>query len=218
MSAIKGKPNYKKRTGYSTKCDNCKKDIYISKSRYEKSKNHFCSIECLNKYQGRKKIELICKTCGKKFYRSPSWITNKAGYYCSIGCRNKNEEWQLKSHINANVVQQERKGLNKLERLGNEILREIGISFINQKLLFNKFLVDVFIPSKNIVIQWDGNYWHGKNIKYKDMDGRQKKRHRLDKSQDNYMKKAGITILRFWEDEVHNERSYVIDTITRAIQ
>lgn len=218
MSAIKGKPNYKRRTGFNIECDFCGKLHYQTKSQYEKSKKHFCSIECANKYQKRNKIELTCKTCNKKFYRSPSWITNKAGYYCSISCRNKDENWKLKSHINANIVQQERKGLNKLEKLGNTILREIGVEFINQKLIAGKFLVDVFIPSKNIVIQWDGNYWHGKGLAYEQMDYRQKKRHNLDKSQDAYMNKLGIKVLRFWEDEVYKKRSEVIDIIKRAIQ
>lgn len=217
MSAIKGKPNYKRRTGYNTICDYCGKKIYQNKGQYEKSKNHFCSIKCANDFQKRNKIELTCKTCGKKFYRSPSWITNKAGYYCSLDCRNKDKEWQLKSHINANVIQSKRKGLNKLEKEGNIILKEIGIDFVNQKLVCKKFLVDVYIPSKNIVIQWDGNYWHGKNLKYNEMDYRQKKRHRLDKSQDAYMKKMGIKVLRFWEDEVYKKRSEVIDIIKRAV-
>lgn len=217
MSAIKGKPNYNRRTGYHTKCDQCGKNIYQSKAQYEKAKNHFCSKECANEYQKRNKIEFTCKTCGKKFYRSPSWITNRAGYYCSLECRNKDESWQLKSHINANVVQSERKGLNNLEKAGNNLLREIGIDFINQKLIAKKFLVDVYIPSKNIVIQWDGNYWHGKNLKYSQMDHRQQKRNRLDKSQDAYMKKLGIKVLRFWEDEVYKKRSEVIDIIKRAV-
>ena len=37
MSAIKGKPNYKRRTGYNTICNYCGK-IYQNKGQYEKSK------------------------------------------------------------------------------------------------------------------------------------------------------------------------------------
>lgn len=219
MSAIKGKPNYKRRTGYYTKCDFCNKKIYQPKSQYEKAKNHFCSLKCANDFQKKKKIEFICRTCGKKFYRSPSWLNGtKKGYYCSINCRNKDEKWKLKSYTKANMVQQNKKGLNRLEQEGNSILEEIGVDFISQKLIAGKFLVDIYIPVKNIVIQWDGNYWHGKGLKYEEMDYRQQKRHNLDKSQDKYMKKMGIKVLRFWEDEVYKKRSEVIENIKRAIQ
>ena len=44
-------------------------------------------------------------------------------------------------------------GINKLELAGQKILKEIGIEFQEQVLMFNKFLVDVLIPSKNIIIQ-----------------------------------------------------------------
>ena len=50
------------------------------------------------------------------------------------------------------------------------------------------------------------------------MDYRQKKIYNLDKSQDAYMKKLGIKVLRFWEDEVYKKRSEVIDIIKRAIR
>lgn len=218
MSAIKGKPNYKTRTGYNTSCDHCNKEIYVSKVRYENSKNHFCNMDCANKYQGRNKLNLICKTCGKHFFRSPSWKRDRSGYYCSIDCRNKSDEWRENALIKGNIIQQQNKGLNKLELLGNKILDEIGVEYITQKIMFHKFNVDVFLPKYNIIIQWDGDYWHGYDMDYNKLDHRQKKRYNLDISQDAYFKEAGIKVLRFWEHQVYNERNDVIENIKRAIQ
>ena len=205
-----------KKQEIKTKCYFCNKEIILSKS-FLKEKN-FCNKKCFDKWQSRNKIKLICKTCKKTFYRSPSWINNKKGYYCCLECRNKNKEWTKKSYIKANQIQCKKKGLNKLELKGNEILKKLGLEYICQYLINDKICVDIYIPKYNLIIQWDGNYWHGKNIEYKCLDNRQKKRVDLDKSQDAYLKKCGFNILRFWEDEVNEREDYVYENIKRAIQ
>jgi very-short-patch-repair endonuclease len=181
----------------------------------------FCSPECVNEWQGRNKSKYNCKTCGNEFGLSKS-LAESRNYeikFCSIKCRNENLEWQT-SHIKANLKQQNNKGLNKLEKIGNEIMKDVGIEYQSQVLVFDKFLVDVFVPEKNIVIQWDGDYWHGHPTKLKNgiPDKRQKRRMDYDKSQDSYMKTSGYTILRFWESEIKNDRNKVYEIIKRAIQ
>jgi len=181
----------------------------------------FCSIACQNEWQSRNKSKFICRTCGNTFGLSKS-LADSREYeikFCSIKCRNVDPEWR-NSNILANISQQNNKGLNKLELAGREILNEIGIEFNEQILICNKFLVDVFIPDKNIVIQWDGDYWHGNPIKLKDgmPDKRQTRRMNFDKSQDTYMIKAGYTVLRFWEHDVKNNKNKIYEDIKRAIQ
>lgn len=73
--------------------------------------------------------------------------------------------------------------------------------------MFNKFLVDILIPDKKIIIQWDGVYWHSKP-----------KRVLLDKSQDAYLKKCGYKVLRITDVEMKNNKDKVYDNIQRAIQ
>ena len=94
----------------------------------------------------------------------------------------------------------------------------MGIEYETQVLINNKICVDVYIPKYNIIIQWDGNYWHGKGLLYEQLDKGQKQRRDLDISQDAYLKKCGFTELRFWEDEVYKESDKVYDDIQRAIQ
>lgn len=200
----------------SKRCGFCGKELFVRPSLLKTI--NYCSKECFDKYQSRNKIKLVCKMCGKKFYRSPSWLKEKKGYYCSIECRNKDKEWAKKSHIKANLIQCHKKGLNKLELKGNEILDKLNLDYETQYLINDKICVDVFIPKYNLIIQWDGNYWHGKNIPYEKLDKRQKQRVDLDKSQDAYLKKCGYSILRFWEDEVYRKENYVYENIKRTIQ
>jgi very-short-patch-repair endonuclease len=91
---------------------------------------------------------------------------------------------------------------NKLETLGYSILDESKIDYIKQHLMFNKFCVDAYIPSKNIVVQFDGDYWHGNPNKFAHLDSRQKKRQNLDKSQDAYFKKCDVKVCRIWESDL----------------
>ena len=94
-----------------------------------------------------------------------------------------------------------------MELTGQNILKDIGVKFNEQVLMFNKFLVDVLIPEKNIVIQWDGYYWHTKP-----------KRIKLDKSQDAYLTKCGYKVLRITDQDIKNNKEQIYANITRAIQ
>jgi len=194
------RPNRK--TGKIVKCEWCGKEIYKQKIHL-KYKHHFCSTECANKYQARNKIEFVCKICGKKFRWSKS---RGEATYCSIKCRNKDKEWIKNACIKGNLVQQKKKGLNKLELMGRKILQDLEIEFNEQVLMFDKFLVDVLLKDKPIIIQWDGKYWHSKL-----------KRKQLDKSQDAYLKKCGYKVIRITDVQVKNNLQEVYDYLKRTI-
>lgn len=211
--------NYKARNTKTQKnCSWCGKTIMVAKSNIKE--NNFCSHNCLNDWQKRNKIKFVCKVCKKEFFKSASWTKNARhkGYYCSIKCMNLDENWVLNSQIKGNIIQNKKKGLNKLEIKGNKILDKLNLEYENQYLINDKICVDVYIKKYNLIIQWDGNYWHGKNIEYNKLDSRQRKRVDLDKSQDIYLKKCGYYELRFWEDEIMKKEDYVYDNIKRTIQ
>lgn len=196
-------------------CKICNELFYVPQARFKSA--YFCSVKCANEYQGRNKLIFHCKTCNKEFKWSKS-RNLKNGYnvkFCSIGCRNKDEEWKLNSSINANMVQQNKKGPNKLEIAGRRILEtlrkdfDLKFTIKEQKLLCKKFLVDIFIPSKNLIIQWDGDYWHGNTTKFKKLNKIQENRVKVDMSQNKYFIKCGFKLLRFWENEVYKNPGFV---------
>ena len=196
-------------TGLIVKCDFCSKDVYKQNNNYKKNKNHFCNIECFNSFQKKDKINLLCKICNKEYFLSKS-IVLRSEYerkYCSLECRNKDEEWVKNTCIKGNLAQLHKKGLNKLELKGREILQDIGIQdFQEQVLMFEKFCVDVLIESKKLIIQWDGAYWHTKE-----------KRKNLDISQDAYFQKCGYKVLRITDLQIKNNINEVYENIKRAI-
>jgi len=194
-----------RKTGKIVNCAFCDKEIYKPKGQL-RNKN-FCSIECANKYQGRNKIEFICKTCGKKFKWSKSRIEQANPTYCSVVCRNKDTEHMINCGLSSTIKQQKKRGLNKLELTGRKILQDIGVQFNEQILMFGKFLVDVLLKDKKVIIQWDGEYWHTKI-----------KRQKLDESQDAYLTKCGYRVLRITDKQIKNNVEEVYANIKRTIQ
>lgn len=214
--ARRGRPVQARKTGEMVSCDHCGTKVYRNRKSLDltKNKNHFCSTTCANIFQGRNKDTVICKTCSKDFQASNSHHR----IYCSIDCRNNDEDWIVKACLGGNIAQQNKKGPNKLEIMGSFLLKKYEYEFQEQVLIANKFLVDILLPN-NIIVQWDGDYWHGYHTHLKDgiPNKRQKERMCRDKSQDLYMTKCGYKILRFWEHEVIEEYKGNNDYIRRTI-
>lgn len=86
---------------------------------------------------------------------------------------------------------------NKNKRTGielkiSELLIALGIEYEEQKLMYDKFVVDFYIPSKNLIIECNGNYWHNRP--------NQKKK---DRARINYLTKCGHKIIVLWEHEIN---------------
>jgi very-short-patch-repair endonuclease len=78
-----------------------------------------------------------------------------------------------------------------IEKILYEELKRRNLSFIKQYNVYNKFLVDAYIPNLNLIVEADGKYWHN-------MDRVKKK----DKSEDAYLLKCGFNLLRLKEEEI----------------
>lgn len=83
------------------------------------------------------------------------------------------------------------KQFTSIEKMVYQELRERGLLFEKQKLINGKFIVDAYIPSLNLIIEADGNYWHSLD-----------KTRRKDKAENAYLKKCGYKLLRLTEEEI----------------
>lgn len=81
-------PRKGSKTGYTIKCENCGKEIYQTKTQYNRAKHHFCSNKCQKGFQHRQLYEnRKCPICGSLFE-----ISKKSKQkFCSTKCQN---EWQ----------------------------------------------------------------------------------------------------------------------------
>jgi len=85
-------------------------------------------------------------------------------------------------------------GPTSIEKKVYDELKARGILFEKQKLINGKFLVDAYIPSLNLVIEADGDYWHSLD--------RVKKR---DKAKNAYLTKCGYNLLRLTGTEIRDD-------------
>jgi very-short-patch-repair endonuclease len=185
------------------KCARCGKEI--PPTRPSEKKRHCSSFCAVRNKPPRRGIFKTCVVCEKDFYRPPS-VKAKTGA-CSRECAQKTETWKNIMRVK-NATARATLETN-IERIGYLILGRVGVSFFRQHLLFGKFCVDSYLEDCALVIQFDGDYWHGNPSMFPKPNAMQKKNMQRDVSQDAYMRKCGLTVLRFWECDIEKRPDWV---------
>lgn len=91
------------------------------------------------------------------------------------------------------------------EKIFCDLLAELKINYETQKIVQGK-IFDFFIPEKNILIEVDGDYWHGHNVPLNEMNHIQKKAYYNDRRKDTIAKGLGYGMIRVWEHELEDEQ------------
>lgn len=91
----------------------------------------------------------------------------------------------------------------KLEQKMFQYLTELGVKFEPYFLIKPKFIVDVLVGD-NLIIQADGDYWHG-HPRFENLTDRQRKQQIRDKAQDKYLETCGYKVIRIWESDMSKE-------------
>ena len=104
---------------------------------------------------------------------------------------------------------QAKKMSNKMtapERVFSNMMKELGIKCEPQRVLGNK-IFDFYIPSKNMMIEVDGDYYHANPLIYesKDLNKMQIRNVRNDKFKNVLAKGNGYSIERVWEYDLNND-------------
>ena len=146
------------KTGETRHCNNCHKEIYVTKCRKIEMDNKpiYCSHKCRRKQPMIKNgiYDCECKICKKKFghhsHRKKS---------CSEKCRKilqsqTNKQNQL---CNKKIIR------SKNEILMFEKIKQIFPDAINNEFIFNGFDADIIIPRLKCCLHWNGIH-HDKAI------------------------------------------------------
>ena len=81
------------------------------------------------------------------------------------------------------------------------IRKIIGLQIKRQFYVKGKYF-DFYIPQYNMLIQVDGNYWHGKGLKFQQKNIAQKKNAANDLYKNALAGGLGYKIIRIWQDQI----------------
>ena len=110
-------------------------------------------------------------------------------------------------------------GTSKLEeKFAKEFLEKLGVNYVYQYKAesIGRFF-DFYIPSANLIIEIDGDYWHSYNVEYENMTPTQKRNKRVDEAKDKWAVFHGIPVLRIWEHDINKNPSKVLEILKEKL-
>lgn len=204
------------------KCEICGQEFETSKI----SSQRFCSDNCQNQWQRTrigvlnpqfKSILTPCSYCGRNHYVKPYKLNSQEHFFCSVECRQAwyaniySQSDEFKELSREKILKQLQSGMfitdTFPQQIVDKMLSDMGVKF-NREESFRFFAVDNYLPSYNLIIEVNGDYWHTNPTKFHskitkvqyDRIGRDKAKHSYLKNQHD------IEILYLWEyDIIHNE-------------
>jgi hypothetical protein len=158
---------------------------------------------------------VTCRICGKKLTRITDVHLQKHGmtkleYMDKFGlsgttCNNLHDKLsKIAIETNMEMV---REFSSSQEREIKEYIKSLGFEcHTDRKILHGKEL-DIFIPEKNIAIEYNGNVWHSEKYKTKD--------YHLNKL--NECNRNGVRLIQIFEDEYQEHKDIVLSKIRHIL-
>ncbi len=97
------------------------------------------------------------------------------------------------------------------------LLTEMGIYFKRQYLIYGKYY-DFYIPKYDLLIELDGDYWHGNRKMYKTLNFIQTKSSFNDRYKNWLAKVNKKKLLRIWASELTNTNAVKFKIINEIKQ
>ena len=185
-----------------------------------------CGCEKLlaeSSYRQAIRLKRLCKSCAMKKWQLEKYGEKQNRIFftkCPKCNKNKKHIWKNQSETQLKRLKQDlskklcktcsnslfyvlpkNKFDTKPERKFKDILKKLKIKYTQGFKLENKFY-DFYLHKENILIEIDGNYWHGKNLTNEELNPTQKHNRENDQLKNLIAKENSIPLLRFWEDEI----------------
>lgn len=109
-------------------------------------------------------------------------------------------------------------GSSRIEKMFGLVLSKFGIELEEQHQIGFKFF-DFKVKDKNILIEFDGDFWH-KNPKTEGdypANAMQRKNMKNDKLKNTLAEANGFRLIRVWENDFKTKKQEVIDRVLKFI-
>lgn len=182
----------------------------------------FCYFETVNPVNNRQ-IEtdtnkfVICQECGKKLARIDSHHLKKHNMTKIDYIRKYSDsrltsvdyhQRQSKASVITNINMPFTKN-SKAEIEIKEFIERYGIRCVNNRTLLNGKEIDIFIPDKNLGIEYNGNKWHTEWF------GKKDRYYHLNKMKE--CKNKGVNLISIFEDEYEYHKDIVLNKIIHIL-
>jgi very-short-patch-repair endonuclease len=123
------------------------------------------------------------------------------------------------------IVKKEKKrpqyGTSKLEEdFAHNFLDKLGVKYVYQfEAKDIKRFFDFYLPDENLILEIDGDFWHGNPEKYDkdELRGHQKRAQRVDEHKTKWALLHGMPILRFWESDIRKNPKKVMEILKEEV-
>lgn len=110
--------------------------------------------------------------------------------------------------------------MNKLEKKFQDILFGLGHEF-EYSVIINYMQFDFGNKDKRILIEINGDYWHGNPKFYgknkRQLNETQLNKKKIDKKKQSFAKEYGFKLLTFWEYDIYNNEENIVETLKNEI-
>jgi len=189
-----------------------------AKKSGETRRERYASGERIHHHTGKKLEEIVGEERAFKIKNNlRTNTTRKLKISASLSGKSKSPEHreQMKKQLAINRKDRLTSGkMSKPERLMQNLLESHGIEYTYQHEV-SGFFYDFYIPSKNILIEVDGDFWHCKpGTKHETpIMPEQIKNVTNDKKKTAIAYSNSYTLLRFWESDIQDNRLQVSKTL-----
>lgn len=193
------------------KCKHCNKEVELIGHDLKlkgMQRKKYCSKHCMDehrktwigaknpKYEPNKHIKIKCAWCNKEFDIPTCWLERKGrnnGKFCSRNCNGAHQA----RYSQRSVSKVEKKFGKELSNLGYELEKQVKIG---------SFVPDFFIRNKNLIIEFDGDYWHSLPHMIE-----------KDKRKNKYYKDNGYNLIRVKEYDYMYKKKELFNKLRKQI-
>lgn len=197
---------------------NITKNDYLRE--YPQDKQYFIGVSCQKNLQLETDANkfVTCQICGKKLARIDNHhlLTHnitKEEYIRKFGSMKLSSNEYHKRQSEASIIANINMTFTKNSKSELEILnfiKEKGLECRSDRHILNGREIDIYIPEKNIGIEYNGNKWHTEWF------GKKDKHYHLSKLEE--CRKNGVGLITIFEDEYELHKEIVLNKLAHILK
>lgn len=175
-----------------------------------------------------KKLKVKCSTLQREierlnipreFYRTCPQCGKE--YACKMRCQVDENSSRFKKFCSHKCFLSSRKNTDTwIERVTAEFLDHQGVEFVPQYSI-GRMTADFYIPSKNLIVETNGDFWHANPRVYTDPDSLhpiQRRAIEKDKRKLRQLSEKGYDVFILWENDLQNHKDATLSELLTYIR